>query len=309
MKEKQTIYDCLIIGAGPAGLTAAIYCQRAGMKTAFFEKETPGGKMSKTSIIENYPGFESIKGFEISLKMLNQAINSGSEFIYADVIDIAKKNKTFILTTKEEKQYFAKTVIIATGMKERKLEVPGEEELFNKGISYCAICDGALFKQKDIIVVGGGNSAFEESLYLAEIVKKIYLVHRSENFRAEEAIIKKVKENKRIRIITNTIVESFNGKDCLTSVSLLNTKTNKKNEIKVAGGFIFVGFTPITDFVNEKFVKKEDGFIVTNENMETNIEGLFSIGDVNKKRFRQISTAVSDGTIAALNAKKYLDNE
>ncbi len=307
--KTEKIYDCFIVGAGPAGLTAAIYCQRAGLLTAFIEKDTPGGKMSRTAIIENYPGFEIVKGYEISTSMLNQALKVGSEFLYGDVVSIKKEKELFFIETTDKTIFKSKSVIIATGMKERKLEVPGEDDLYGRGISYCAICDGTLFKGKDIAVIGGGNSALEESIYLSEIVNKIYLVNRTDKFRAESEIIKRVKENPKITIIENSNIKSFNGSNNLDSITIVNSLNQEESDLKVEGSFIFIGFNPITNFVSDDFVKKENGFIVIDEDMQTNVEGLYSIGDVNKKKFRQISTAVADGTIAALNVKKYLDEK
>ncbi|MGL5591400.1 MAG: thioredoxin-disulfide reductase [Mycoplasmoidaceae bacterium] len=306
--QNKKIYDCLIIGAGPAGLTAAIYAQRAGLNCLIIEKDTPGGKMSKTAIIENYPGFKSIKGFEISLNMLNQAKEAGVTYFYGDVTNISKNNNIFELKILNEESVFGKTVIIATGMKERKVDVPGEEKFYGNGVSYCAICDGVLYRGKEVVVVGGGNSAFEESIYLSELASKVYLIHRTDKFRAEQKIVDKVKSIPKIELITNTILKSINGEKQVTGVTTHNVINKNDRDIKIDGVFIFIGYNPETAFIDEKIVDIKENFIVTNEDMETKTPGLFSIGDVNKKKFRQISTAVSDGTIAALNVKKYIEN-
>ncbi|MGL4616875.1 MAG: thioredoxin-disulfide reductase [Mycoplasmoidaceae bacterium] len=307
MKNKK-IYDCLIIGAGPAGLTASIYAQRAGLNCLIIEKDTPGGKMSKTAIIENYPGFKSIKGFEISLNMLNQAKETGAAYLYGDVTSINKKENIFELNIANEESVYGKTVIIATGMQERKVGVPGEEKFYGNGVSYCAICDGVLYKDKEVLVVGGGNSAFEESIYLSELASKVYLIHRTDQFRAEKKIIDKVKSISKIELITNTILKSVNGEKQVTGVTIHNLLNKTDRDIKLDGVFIFIGYNPETKFIDKSIVDIKDNFIVTNEDMETKTPGLFSIGDVNNKKFRQISTAVSDGTIAALNVKKYIEN-
>lgn len=305
--ENKKIYDCLIIGAGPAGMTAAIYGQRAGLNCLLIEKDTPGGKMSKTSVIENYPGFKSVKGFEISLNMLNQAKETGVTYLYGNVTNISKKENIFQLDIKDEESVFGRTVIIATGMKEKKIEVDGEDKFYGNGVSYCAICDGVLFKGKVVAIVGGGNSAFEESIYLSELANKVYLIHRSEEFKAEQKIIDNVKANSKIELLTNTVVKSINGEKQVTGITVSNVLNKSDREIKLDGVFIFIGYNPETSFIDNKLVDINNNFIVTNRDMETKTPGLFSVGDVTQKKFRQISTAVSDGTIAALNVKKYIE--
>ncbi len=306
-KQSPNYFDVLIIGGGPAGLTASIYSKRAGLKTAFFERDVPGGKVSRTAFVENYPGFSKIEGYNLSLQMLTQATNLGVEFKYGNVIDIKKDQDTFIITTEDGTNWYSKTAIIATGMQEKKLQIPGEEELFNKGVSYCAICDGAFFKGQPVAVVGGGNSALEESLYLADICSKVYLIHRRDEFRADKVVVNKVKENPKIELVLDTVVESINGKEHVDGITVKNVKSCQTANIYVNGVFPFVGFTPMAEFINESLVAKDNGFIITNANMQTNVPGLFSAGDVNLKSFRQISTAINDGTIAALAAKKYID--
>ena len=306
-KKSPNYFDVLIIGGGPAGLTASIYTKRAGLKTAFFERDVPGGKVSRTAFVENYPGFSKIEGYNLSLQMLTQATNLGVEFKYGNVVDIKKDHDTFIITTEDGTTWYSKTAIIATGMQENKLGVPGEEELFNKGVSYCAICDGAFFKEQVVAVVGGGNSALEESLYLADICSKVYLIHRRDEFRADKVVVNKVKENPKIELVLDSAIEKINGKEHVNGITVKNLKTNKVSEIPVNGVFPFVGFSPMSEFVSESLVDKNKGFITTDANMQTSVPGLFSAGDVNLKSFRQISTAINDGTIAALAAKKYID--
>ncbi len=306
--ENKNIYDCLIIGAGPAGLTAAIYAQRAGLKCLIIEKDTPGGKMSKTAIIENYPGFKTIKGYEISLNMLNQAKETGVIYLYGEVTSVNKKDNIFELTIEGEESVYGKTVIVATGMKEKKIGAPGEEKFYGNGVSYCAICDGVLFRGKEVAVVGGGNSAFEESIYLSELANKVYLIHRNEKFRAEQKIIDKVKAIPKIELITNSVIKSVNGDKQVTGITVSNVIDNTEREIKLDGVFVFIGYNPETDFIDNKIIDVDNNFIVANQDMETKTPGLFSAGDVIQKKFRQISTAVSDGTIAALNIKKYIED-
>ena len=306
--ENKNIYDCLIIGAGPAGLTAAIYAQRAGLKCLIIEKDTPGGKMSKTAVIENYPGFKTIKGYEISLNMLNQAKETGVTYLYGAVTSINKKENIFELAIEGEESVYGKTVIVATGMKEKKIGAPGEEKFYGNGVSYCAICDGVLFRGKEVAVVGGGNSAFEESIYLSELANKVYLIHRNEKFRAEQKIIDKVKATPKIELITNSVIKSVNGDKQVTGITVSNVIDNTEREIKLDGVFVFIGYNPETDFIDNKIIDVDNNFIVANQDMETKTPGLFSAGDVIQKKFRQISTAVSDGTIAALNIKKYIED-
>ncbi len=306
-KRSPNYFDVLVIGGGPAGLTASIYSKRAGLKVAFFERETPGGKVTKTAFVENYPGFKKIEGYNLALQMLSQATELGVEFKYGNVIKINKEHDTFLVYTEDGSTYYSKTVIIATGMKERKIGAIGEDEHFNKGVSYCAICDGAFYKNKDVAVVGGGNSALEESLYLADICSKIYLIHRRDEFRADNLVVQKVEQNSKIQLVLDSVVESINGDSLVDSITIKNVRTNQKSNINVSAVFPFVGFDPMSNLFDESFLKKENGFIKVNENMETEIPGLYSAGDVNKKSFRQISTAISDGTIAALSAKKYID--
>ena len=306
--ENKNIYDCLIIGAGPAGLTAAIYAQRAGLKCLIIEKDTPGGKMSKTAIIENYPGFKTIKGYEISLNMLNQAKETGVIYLYGEVTSVNKKDNIFELAIEGEESVYGKTVIVATGMKEKKIGAPGEEKFYGNGVSYCAICDGVLFRGKEVAVVGGGNSAFEESIYLSELANKVYLIHRNEKFRAEQKIIDKVKATPKIELITNSVIKSVNGDKQVTGITVSNVIDNTEREIKLDGVFVFIGYNPETCFIDNKIIDVDNDFIVANQDMETKTPGLFSAGDVIQKKFRQISTAVSDGTIAALNIKKYIED-
>ncbi len=306
-KQSPNFFDVLIIGGGPAGLTAGLYAKRAGLKTAFFERDVPGGKVARTAFVENYPGFSKIEGYNLSLQMLTQATNIGVEFKYGNVVGIKKDGDIFIITTEDGTSWYSKVAIIATGMKERKLEIPGEEELFNKGVSYCAICDGSFHKDQEVAIVGGGNSALEEALYLSDICSKVYLIHRRDEFRADNLVVNKVKENPKIKLILDTVVESINGKDHVESITLKNVKTNETSKLPVHGVFPFVGFNPMAQFISDELTNKNNGFIVVNDNMETNVPGLFSAGDINSKNFRQISTAISDGTVAALAAKKYID--
>ncbi|MFY9422687.1 MAG: thioredoxin-disulfide reductase [Bacilli bacterium] len=296
------MYDILIIGAGPAGISAAIYALRNDLKVGIFEGEAPGGKMVYTATIENYPGYEMIAGPDLAYSMFNQIMNLGADYIGERAETIRKENGHFVV--RAGKDYKARTVIIATGTRNRKLEIPGEERLTNKGISWCAICDGALYRNKEVAVIGGGNSAFEESIYLSGVVKKVYLIHRREDFRADRNIVEKVKGLGNVEMILNTVVLEFIGEDGLEKLILRNVKTGEISSLEVEGCFEFVGLLPATEFVRDLGITDEDGYIPVSANQETKIPGLYAVGDVVSKRVRQIVTAVNDGAIAALDIIK-----
>lgn len=307
--NNPNFFDVLIVGAGPAGLTAAIYGQRANLKTAFFEKDTPGGKVVKTSSVENYPGYKFISGPDLALSFFQQASALGAKFIYGEVIDITKHNDIFHVTTKDQMVRYAKVVIIASGMTERKLLIPGENEYYGKGVSYCAICDAAIYKNKPVAVIGGGNTALEEALYLADITSKVYIIHRRQGFRAEESIINKVKNNPKIELILDSIPISFDGDGKkIVGLTYQNVVNNEKRKINVDCIFPFIGFLPVNNFFEKLEIKNnENGFVDVDKNFLTKITGLYCVGDLVNKDIRQISTAINDGTIAAVHAKKYID--
>lgn len=302
-------FDVLIIGAGPAGLTAALYAQRANLKVAFFEKDTPGGKVVKTSVVENYPGFKTISGPDLALSFFQQASAVGAKFIYGEVTNISKLNDIFHVTTSDGMVRYSKVVIIASGMTERKLNIPGEAQYYGKGVSYCAICDAAIYKNKPVAVIGGGNTALEESLYLADICSKVYIVHRRQGFRAEEVIISKVKQHKNIQLILDAIPTSFDGNgQKIIGLSYENVNDKNIGKITVDCIFPFIGFLPVNNFFNKlNIVNETNGFVDVDSNFQTKITGLYCVGDVVNKSIRQISTAINDGTIAAVHAKKYID--
>lgn len=301
-------FDLLIVGGGPAGLAAAVYAKRANLKVAFIEKDTPGGKVVKTGFVENYPGFSSISGPDLAMNFFKQVTELNVKYIYGNVTNISKLDNIFHVTTEDGMIRFSKTVIIASGMTERKIGVPGEKEYYGRGVSYCAICDAAIYKNKPVAVIGGGNTALEESVYLADIVSKVYLIHRRDQFRGDEIAVQKAKANNKVEFILDTVPISFDGDGKkIIGITVKNVKTNQERKIEVSCIFPFVGFLPVTEFISKFDVKDQNGFVKTNNKMETSVPGLFSAGDVNNKDFRQISTAVADGTIAALEAKKYLD--
>lgn len=312
-KENKYDYDLVVVGGGPAGMTAAIYAQRANLKTVIIEKYIAGGKMIKTSEIENYPGYDYILGPELSEKMQKQVEKLQVEFITDEVIKITDsenhKIKKIILGSGDV--LVAKGVIIATGSLESKIGVPGEEEYANRGVSYCAVCDGALFKNKIISVVGGGYAACEESLYLTRFTNKVNLIHRRDQFRADEKTVNKVKNDKNINLITDHVVLKVLGNEEKKKVGKLviqNVKTNEITEIITDALFPYIGSDPVTKFVKDLDICDGNGYIIVNDKCQTKIPGLYAAGDVIAKNLRQIVTAVNDGAIAAQYLINFIDN-
>lgn len=288
------MYDIIIIGAGPAGLTAAIYGARANKKVLVLEALNYGGAIINTPSIENYPVEESISGFDFATKLYNQVINLGVEVKFEKVINV---NNTEVETNKSK--YNTKTIIIATGLNNRKLLLPNEDELIGKGISYCATCDGALYKNQDVAVVGGGNTALEDALYLSNICNKVYLIHRRNSFRADDITTKKVLEKDNIEVLYDTVVTKING-----TLHIESIETNN-NTLNINGLFIAIGKIPTIDFVDVD--KTEEGYIKSDELCHTNIDNIFVAGDIREKSLRQLVTATSDGAIAATEAIKYIN--
>ncbi len=302
------MYDVVIIGGGPAGLTAGIYAARSGLKTIILEEKVFGGQIVFSADLENYPGFpEGISGMEIIDKFLEQAKKFEVEISYDGVEKIENdiSCKRVILTNKS--CITAKTVILATGASADRLGCPGEAKFLGKGVSYCATCDGAFFKGKTVAVVGGGDSALEEALYLANLVKKIYLIHRRDQFRAVKILQDRVKKNNKIEIVFDSVVKEILGDKFVKGVLVENVKTKQQSRLDIDGIFIYIGLTPNSKFVSDLIQTDEYGYIITNEEMETNIPGIFAAGDVRKKSLRQVITACADGAIAASNAQKYIE--
>jgi len=299
------MYDCLVIGAGPGGLTAAIYCSRANLKVAVLEKLMPGGQVASTYKIDNYPGVPEVSGVDLALKMFDQATALGVEYLPMEVTGIKKEKDIFLVKTNDQ-TLKAKTVIVATGTKNRKLHVEGEEKYLGRGISFCAICDGSFYQGQDVLVVGGGNSALEESLYLSSIVKQVYIINITDEPTAFKNVQDKVKKTKNIEVFNNSEVIAFEGDDSLKEVKVKNLKTKEVTSFKVNGCFEYIGHIPNTDFLKDLGILNKYGYIVVDERKETKVKGLFGVGDVIDKEIRQITTATGDGTIAALNAAKYL---
>ncbi|MDR2696812.1 MAG: thioredoxin-disulfide reductase [Deltaproteobacteria bacterium] len=302
------LYDTLVIGGGPAGVTAVLYLVRAGCSAAWVERFSPGGQMVLTEAIDNYPGFpDGIKGWELADKMVAHLEHYSPER-YAQAVSAIEAGTARHTVTLENERISAKTVIICSGASHRKLGLPNEDKLVGRGVSYCALCDGHFFKNQDVAVVGGGNSALEESLYLAKLVRKLYLIHRRDAFRADRIYQDKVLAlTDTIQPVLNTVVTSINGDNALESLSLRNVRTQEERELKVDGLFVFAGFEPQGQFLPAGLALDAQGFIVTDTEMRTNLPGIFAAGDIRSKLCRQVATAVGDGATAGHAASIYLE--
>lgn len=303
----ENIYDVVIIGAGPAGMTAAVYASRANLKTAMIERGIPGGQMANTELIENYPGFESVLGPELSSKMFEHAKKFGAEYLYGDVKGIKLDGDIKIIEL-SNKEIHTKSIIIATGAQHRELGIPGEKELAGRGVSYCAVCDGAFFKERELVVVGGGDSAVEEGMYLTRFASKVTIIHRRDTLRAQKILQERAFANKKIDFIWNHTVEEILGENnVVTGVKIKDVNTGKEKVYPTNGVFVYVGMTPLTEPFKTIGILNEKGYIETNEKMETSIPGIFAAGDVREKELRQIVTATGDGSIAAESAQHYIE--
>jgi thioredoxin reductase (NADPH) len=307
MNRQEQIYDLLVLGAGPAGLTAAIYASRSRLSVLVVEQMLSGGQIATTEKVENYPGFpEGIDGLELGQRLEEQARNFGTEMVLATVEKVNLTGKLKEVQTTEG-TFRGRTLLIATGTRARPLGVPGEDELKGKGVSYCVTCDGSFFRDKSVMVVGGGDSALEEALVLTKFAAKIYIVHRRSELRAIRILQERIHNNPRIEVIYNTVVQKINGRDRVQSVTLRSVESNKMWEVAVDGVFLYVGLIPNADFLNGDLARNEHGYLITGEAMETSIPGVFAAGDIREKGLRQVVTAVADGAIAAISAVKYVD--
>ena len=291
------MYDIIILGAGVAGLTSAIYALRQGKKVLVLEKNSFGGQIINAQDIENYPGTNHISGYELSLNIYNQAKELGMEYKQEEVLEIDSSNKS-IRTNKESYTY--KALIIAMGLEKRKLGLENEQDLIGSGVSYCATCDGAFFKHKNVAVVGGGNTALEDALFLSEYVNKVYLIHRRDTFRGDENTLSKIKTKENIELVLNSIPTKLIGKP-LEQIEV-EDKNNNKKLLDVSGVFIAVGQSPSTEILRNILELDEYGYIITDEKNKTSQKYIYAAGDIVKKEVRQLTTAVADGTIAAINA-------
>lgn len=297
------MFDLAIVGAGPAGMSAAIYARRAGLDVAVFEAEYPGGQMAQTPSIENYPGYAQIDGAALAMSMYGQMDALGVTFVQAAVSGIEKSAGDFTLHTPDGDQT-ARAVIIANGAKRRTLGVPGEERFTHRGVSYCAVCDGNFFRGKTVCVVGGGNTALEDALYLAGICEKVYLIHRRDAFRAQAHFVEKVKANERIELCLSATVEEILGDARVSGVRLL--QNGKERSLELSAVFVAVGLLPKNGFVRDLVALDKDGYILAGADTRTSCEGLFAAGDTRTTPLRQIVTAAADGAMAATAAENFL---
>jgi thioredoxin reductase (NADPH) len=303
-------YDVVIIGAGPAGLTAGIYCGRAGLKPLIAEKTAVGGQILKTDIIENYPGFPNgMSGFELIEEIRKQAEKFNAEFVSEEVsgIDSRSPDLKFKISTSEAKEYLAKAVIVSSGANPKRLGIKGEAELYGKGISYCATCDGPFYKDKEIAVIGGGDAAVGEAVYLTRFAKKLILVHRRNSLRASKVLQDRLLSNGKVEVKWDSIVTEIIGNNKISGIKVKNLKIDGEEEIPVDGVFIYVGLEPNTDFLKGIAELDDKGFVLTNEEMRTSMKGVFACGDVRKNMLKQVVTACAEGAIAAHACCRYIE--
>jgi len=304
MKE----HDCIIIGGGPAGLTAGIYAARSRLDVLLLEKLMPGGQAVTTSLVENYPGFdEGVSGPDLMARMDQQARRFGLDVEIALVERVALdggRKRIFA----DDKEYLVNALIVSTGAQSRLLGVPGEQELKGKGVSYCATCDGAFFREKRVAVVGGGDSAVEEAVYLTRFADKVFIIHRRDQLRAAKVVQERALQHDKIEILWDTVVTRINGEQFVQSIDVKNVKTDQESQLDVAGVFMYVGVSPNSDFFDFPIDKDAGGFLISDQNMQTSVEGIYAAGDVRSKTFRQIVNATGEGAMAAFSAEKYLEN-
>ncbi|UCG12194.1 MAG: thioredoxin-disulfide reductase [Deltaproteobacteria bacterium] len=302
------LYDVVIVGGGPGGLTAGIYAMRAALKTVLIEKAVPGGQVAMSDGVENYPGFESITGYELSQRFLQHAQSYGMVVLQEEVVALEPGLDYHSVQLNNGDLLKAHTVILATGGSPRKLDIPGENEYYGKGVSYCAVCDGFFFRDKIVVVVGGGDTAAEEALYLAKLAKHVYLVHRRDALRASMILQQRVKEECKIEVLWNTIVTEIKANDQgVNAVQLQDVHTGDQRALATDGVFIFIGFDPNNQLVPAGTKMNADGYVVTNEKCETNMPGIYVVGDLREKYAKQIVVAAADGCTAALVAAYYVE--
>ncbi|MDN3513233.1 MAG: thioredoxin-disulfide reductase [Candidatus Brocadia sp.] len=299
-------YDVIIVGGGPAALATAVYTCRALLKTVIFEKQYLGGQLVGTDLIENYPGFpEVISGVDLTQRMEAQAKRFGVEIRYEEVLKLRVENGLKVVTTDTD-TYASQVVILAAGADPKKLGVPGEKEFYGKGVSYCATCDGAFYKDKDVVVVGGGDSAITEGIFLTKYAKTVQIIHRRDEFRATKIYLKEAFSNPKIKVVLNTVIKSVHGQEMVDGVVTQNVLTKKENDVPCQGVFIFIGSVPNTGFLGNLLCVDTGCHIETNIHMETAIEGLYAVGDIRKNSYRQIATAIGEGVTAAIAAEHKL---
>ena len=301
-------YDVIIIGGGPAGLSAGIYASRGGLRTLLIEKGMFGGLIANADLVENYPGFpEGLSGFEIGERMSQQAAKFGLETLAAEVtgVDLLKDIKT---VSTGEGEFSARAVIIAAGAERKRLGVPGEDAFLNRGVSYCATCDGALFKDRVVAIVGGGDSAVEEALFLTRFASKVIIIHRRNQLRASKTAQERAISHKKIELMWDTVVEEIRGDKMVSGMIVRNVKTGVKSTLAVQGVFVYVGQSPNTSYLKGQIPLDDEGNIITDDRMETKMKGVFAAGDIRRNSSRQVITAAGDGATAAISAERFLNS-
>lgn len=307
--QRRKIYEVIIIGGGPAGLTAGLYTSRARLNTLLIESALLGGQMTTTEMIENYPGFpQGVSGDELSHLMEEQAKRFGMETVTQEVVKVTLEGDLKFVQT-HESTYHCDALIISTGTEYRKLGVPGESEYTGKGVSYCATCDGAFFQDNQVVVVGGGDSALTEALFLTKFIKELTIIHRRDALRGAKIYQERVFANQKIKFLWNSVVQEIRGDSVVRSILVKNVKTGELIEHNTEGVFLFVGLSPRTQFLKDLVTLDEAGYIITNEDCETSVKGILAAGDCRKRLLRQIATAVGDGATAAFAAEKYLETK
>ncbi len=304
------MYDVIIIGGGPAGLSAGLYASRAALKTVILERGMPGGQAATTDRIDNYPGFpEGIPGPDLMMKMDEQSRRFGTEIKFTEVLSVNQKPDGNFEIKTYDGDFTARSVIIATGARSKPLEVPGENEFMGRGVSYCATCDGAFFQGKTVAVVGGGDSAIQEGIFLTKFAEKVYVIHRRNELRATKVLQEKAMAHPRIEFILDSVVTGVLGKDHVEAVKIRNLRTNEEKAVAVDGVFVYIGKEPSTELFRGFVEIDERGYIITDEKMQTSRRGVFAAGDVRQTPLRQVVTAVADGAVAAVSAEQYIEHE
>lgn len=306
VKERIQV-DVVVVGAGPGGMTAAQYASRSNLSTVLIEKGAPGGELINTADVENYPGYTKISGPELAQKIYESSMVFGAEHVYGDVSKIYLEGDKRIVETASE-IYEAKAVIVSTGAHHRELGLESEKRLQGRGVSYCAVCDGFFFRDKDIVVVGGGDSAVEEGTYLTSFANKVSIVHRRDELRAQKILQNRAFNNEKVEFIWDSVVEEITGEDGVEGVRLKNVKTDEVTDLSTDGVFVYVGVIPNTELVQDLGITNPEGWILTNENMETSVPGIYAVGDVRHKNLRQIANAVGDGSIAGHEVYNYIQS-
>ena len=302
------MYDIIIIGAGPAGMTAAIYSSIARKKVLLLEKSVYGGQIVNADKIKNYPGFDEISGYEYATKLYNQVKKFNPDIKFEEVLEI-KNNKEFKEVITNKNSYKSKSIIIATGAKNRKLGLVNEEKLIGKGISYCSTCDGIFYKNKIVAITGGGHNAIDDALYLSNIANKVYIIYRQKEFKIDSINLNKLKEKDNVEFILNSNIINIKGEEKLESITILSNENNNEIDLDIDGLFVAIGHIPVSSMCKNLINTDSKGYIIANEDCNTNIEGIFAAGDIRIKTVRQLTTACSDGTNSALNACKYLNKK